>query len=84
MTGGVIAFRNEDVVVLAALQWLVQGNGRTHESLLNSAESIETRLKFKVMIAESFCNGGNNSNIVAFGANIVCRRDNRDIDVYQI
>lgn len=57
MTGGVIAFGNEDVVVLTALQWLVQGYGRTHESFLDSAESIETRLKFKVMIAGSFCNG---------------------------
>ena len=81
MTGGVIAFGNEDVVVLTALQRLVQGNGRTHESFLNSAKSFKARLQFKVVVAGSFGNGGNNGDIVAFGAYVVCGGDNRNIDI---
>lgn len=37
MAGGVIALRNEDIVIQPTLQWLVERNCRTHKLLFDLA-----------------------------------------------
>ena len=81
MACGVVALRHEDVIVGAALEGLVQRDGLTHELLLNLAKTVKTRLELKVVVAVALGTAGDNGDVVALGANIVCRRDDRDVDV---
>jgi hypothetical protein len=47
---GVVALRQEDVVVGAALEGLVKRDGLTHELFLNLAKTVKTGLKLKVVV----------------------------------
>ena len=81
MAGGVVALGQEDVVVGAALERLVEWDRLAHELLLDLAEAVETGLELEVVVAVAFGNGGDDGNVVALGADVVGRRDNSDVDV---
>jgi len=81
MASGVVALRYEDVVIGTALNWLVKWDSRTHELLLNLSETVETGLQLKVVVAVALSDRGDDSNVVALGADVVCRRDDSDVDV---
>lgn len=82
MAGGVIAFGYEDIVIQSTLQWLVQWNRRPHKFFLDFAQPFKARLKLQMMIARTLGDGGDDGNIVSFGAYVMGRRDNGDINVY--
>ena len=73
VAGGIVALRQENVVVGTALEWLVKWNRWAHELLLNLSETVETWLKLKVVVAVTLGNGGDNGDVVALGADVVCR-----------
>lgn len=50
VTGCIVALRNKNIVIHATLQWLIQWNWRSHEPLLNLAQSVKTRLKFEMVV----------------------------------
>jgi hypothetical protein len=81
MASGVVALRYEDVVIGTALNWLVEWDSRAHELLLNLSETVETRLELKVVVAVALSDRGDDSDVVALGADVVCRRDDSDVDV---
>jgi hypothetical protein len=81
VAGSIIALREEDVIIDAALQWLVERNRLAHELLLDTAEPVKTGLKLKVMITIAFGDGRNNGNVVSLGADIVGRRYDCDINI---
>lgn len=72
VTGRVVASRDEDVVILSALERLVDGNRRSHELLLDLAETIESGLQLEVVVAVTLGNGRDNGNVVALGSYVVC------------
>ena len=81
MASGVVALRYEDVVIGTALNWLVKWDSRAHELLLNLSETVETGLELKVVVAIALSDRGDDSDVVALGADVVCRRDDSDVDV---
>jgi hypothetical protein len=81
VTCGVIALGHENVVVAAASSRLVQRDGWTHELLLDPAETVETWLKLKVVVAVALSDGGDDGDVVPLGADVVCGRDDSNVDV---
>ena len=81
MASGVVALRYEDVVIGTTLNWLVEWDSRAHELLLNLSETVETGLELKVVVAIALSDRGDDSDVVALGADVVCRRDDSDVDV---
>ena len=81
MASGVVALRYEDVVIGTALNWLVKWDSRAHELLLNLSETVETGLQLKVVVAVALSDRGDDSDVVALRADVVCRRDDSDVDV---
>jgi hypothetical protein len=81
VTCGVVALRHENVVIFATLDGLVEWDGLTHELLLNLAETIKTGLKLKVVVAVALGNGGHDGDVVAFGADVVGRGDDGNVNV---
>jgi hypothetical protein len=77
----VVALREEDVVVGAALQWLVEGNGLAHKLLLDLAEAVETRLELEVVVGVCLSDSRDNGDVVTLGADVVGRRDDSNVDV---
>ena len=69
----VITLRNEDVGLLAIVDGLVERDGGTHELLLDLAQSLEARLKLKVVVGIILGDGGHDSDVVALGADIMRR-----------
>ena len=72
MAGCVVALGDEDVVVCAALERLVNGDRRAHELLLNLAEAVETGLDLEVVVRVGLSDGADDGDVVALGADIVC------------
>jgi hypothetical protein len=68
---GIIAIGDEYFIADATIKRLVQWDRRTHELLLNFAEPLKTRLKFKMVVAVTFGDCTNNGNVVPFWANIM-------------
>jgi hypothetical protein len=83
MARSVIALGNEDVVVDTALERLMQRDWRSHEHLLDLAEALEPGLQFEMVVGARLGDGRDDGNIVAFGANVVSGRDDRDIDIWR-
>jgi hypothetical protein len=81
VTCGVVALRHEDVVVDTATSRLVQRDGRAYKLLLDLAETVETRLELQVVVAVALSDGGDNGDVVALGANVVCGRNDGNVDV---
>jgi hypothetical protein len=81
VAGGVVALRHEDVVLGTALNWLVEWDSWAHELLLDLSETVKTGLELKVVVAVALSDGGDNGDVVALGADVVCRRDDSDVDV---
>lgn len=69
----IVALRDEDVVVAAILNGLVQWDGGTHELLLDLAEALEAGLKLEMVVAVTLSDGADNGNVVTLGADVVCR-----------
>ena len=72
MAGCVVALGDEDVVARAALERLVDGNGRAHELLLNLAEALKTGLNLEVVVCVGLSDGADDGDVVSLGANVVC------------
>lgn len=81
MACGVVALREENVVVAAALQRLIQRNRLAHELLFNLAEAVKTGLELEVMVGVGLGNRRDNGDVVALGADVVSGRDNGDVDI---
>ena len=81
MASGVVALRYKDVVIGTALNWLVEWDSRAHELLLNLSETVETGLELEVVVAIALSDRGDDSDVVALGADVVCRRDDSDVNV---
>jgi len=80
---GIVALGDEDVILLAALQRLVDRDRGTHELLFNLAQALKSGLELQVMVGIVLGNGRNDGDVVALGADIVCRGDHRNVDVYR-
>lgn len=81
MARGVVALRDEHIVVGTALNRLVQGDGRAHELLLNAAQAIETGLQLEVVVAIALRDCRDNGNVVALGAHVVGGGDHGNVNV---
>lgn len=81
MRCGVVTLGNEDIVLLAALQRLVNGDGRTHELLFYGTQALKARLELQVVVSIVLGNGRDDGNVVALGADVVCRRDHGNVDI---
>ena len=84
MTGGIVALGDEDVIVHTALEWLVERNGRAHESLIDVSEALEAWLKFQMLIDLRFGDGGDDGDIITLGADVMRGGDDGNIDIYMI
>ena len=72
MAGCVVALGDEDVVARAALERLVNGDGRAHELLLDLTEAIKTGLNLEVVVRVGLSNGADDGDVVTLGADVVC------------
>jgi hypothetical protein len=77
----IITLTQEHRVALPVFQRLVEWDRWTHEFLLDAAEALEARLQFEVVVRVRFGNGGHDSYVVAFGADVVGGGDDGDVDV---
>ena len=82
MASGVVALRYEDVVIGTALNWLVEWDSRAHELLLNLSETVKTRLELEVVVSICLGDGRDNGDVVALRADVVCRRNHGNVDIY--
>lgn len=71
VAGSIIALREENVIIDAALQWLVERDRLAHKLFLDAAKSVKAGLELEVVIAVAFRNRGNNSNVVSLWTDIV-------------
>lgn len=81
MARSIVALRQENVVVNTALNWLIEWDGWAHELLLDRSKAFKTGLELEVVVAVTLGNGGDDGDVVSLGADIVCRRDDRNVDV---
>ena len=81
MARSIITLRDEDVVSHAAFQRLIQRDRRALEFFLDPAEPVQARLQLEMVVALGFGDGGDDGDVVALGADVVCRGDDGDIDV---
>lgn len=81
MASGVVALGDEDLVLGAVVEGLVQGNGGSQELLLDLAEALQTRLELQVVVCGRLGNGRNDGDPVALGADIVCGGNAGNVDV---
>lgn len=71
VTGGVVTLRDEDVVVNAGLERLVQWDWWAHELLLNGTKTLKAGCQLKVVVCGGFGDGGDNGDVVALWADVV-------------
>jgi hypothetical protein len=82
VTRGVVALGDENVVVLSTLSRLIERNGRTHELLQELAsKSVYAVLQLFMVIGIFLGNGGDDSDVIALGGDIVGAADDRDVYV---
>lgn len=97
VAGGIVALRDEDVVVDTALEGLVERDwwalggvscffnrlvvGTYHELLLDPAEALKAGCELEVVVCVGLCHCGNDGDVVTLGAYVVCRRDHGDVDI---
>lgn len=81
MAGSVVALGEEDVVLLAAVERLVQRDRGAHELLLDLAEAVEARLDLQVVVGVGLGDGADDGDVVALGADVVRPRYHGDVDV---
>lgn len=77
----VVTLGDEDTVLLATLQRLVDGDWRTHELLFNRTQAFKARLELEVVVDIVLGNGRDDGDVVTLRADVVCRRDHRDVDI---
>jgi hypothetical protein len=81
VASSIVALREEDVVVLAALEGLVERGGLANELLFNLAKTVKTRLKLEVVVGVGLGNCRNDGDVVALGANVVGGGNDSNVDV---
>ncbi len=84
MARGIVALRQENVVVVAGFERLVERNGLAHKLLLNLAEAVKTRLELKVVVGVGLGDGRDDGNVVALGAHVVGGRNDGNVDVCKL
>lgn len=81
MARGIVALGDEDIVVFTALDRLVQRNGREVELLQEGTESLLTKLELLVGVGVVLGDGGNNSDVLVLGADVMGRPNDGDVDI---
>ena len=81
MAGCVVALGKEDVVARAAVERLVERDGRAHELLLDLAKAVKTRLDLKMVVRVGLSDSADDGDVVSLGADVVCTRNHGDVDV---
>lgn len=84
VAAGIVAPAQEDVVVLAGLQGLIDGDRGAHEFLLDLPEAVKARLDFEVVVGRGLGDRADNSDVVPLRADVVGGRDDRDVYVCAI
>ena len=82
MASSIITFRNEDIIISATLQRLIERDWRTHELFFDLAEPFKAWLKFEMMITGTFGDCRHDRNVISFRADIVRRGYDGDVDIY--
>lgn len=82
MAGGIVTPGNIDVVLAAILQGFVQRDRGSDEFFFDATQALKARFQLDVVVCFVFGNGGDDGNVVALGADVVGRRDHRDVDVW--
>ena len=67
----VVALGDEDVVVDAALQWLVERDWWAHKLLFHSSEAFEAGCELQVVVGCRLGDRGDDGDVVAFRAHAV-------------
>jgi len=81
MARRIITPTNIHSIPIPTLQRLVNRDWRANEALFDFAETLQTGLKLEVVVGFGFGDGGDDGNIVAFGADVVRGGDDGDVDV---
>ena len=81
MAGSIVALRQEDVVILAALEGLVKRDGLAHELFFDLTKAIKTGLELEVVVSICLGDGRDNGDVVALRADVVSGRNDGDIDI---
>lgn len=81
VAGGVVALGDEDLVLGAIVEGLVQGDRGSHKLLLDLAEALQTGLELQVVVRGRLGNGRDNGDPVALGADVVCGGNAGNVDV---
>ena len=81
MARGVVTLRYEDLILVPALQWFVEGDCRTHEALFNFAEALEAGLQLEMVVCRALSYGRYDGDVIPLGTHIVGGRDDGDVDV---
>jgi hypothetical protein len=82
VSGGVVALRDENVVILSTLSRLIERNGRAHELFQEVAsKSIYAVLQLFMMIGLFLGNGGDDSDVVTLRGNIMGGTNDSNVDI---
>ena len=68
MARSVVTLADENLILVAAIQRLVARERRALEFLFDFAEACESGLEFKVVVCRPFGDGGDDGDVVPFGA----------------
>lgn len=77
----IIALADVNAVLATALKRLVQRYRRAKELLLDLTQAVKPRLQLQMVVAIALGNGGDDSDVVPFRANVVSGRDDSDVYV---
>ena len=81
MASCIVAFRNEDIIIPATLQRLIERDWRTHELFFDLAEPFKAGLEFEMMITGTFGDRRYDRNVIPFWADIVRGGHDGDVDI---
>ena len=82
MARRIIALGDVDAVIDTRLQGLVQRNRRTHEGLLDAAETVEAVLELEMGVGVAFSDGGDDGDVVTLGADVVSGGDHGNVYIW--
>ena len=81
VTRCIITLGNEDLVLVTALERFVERDRGAHKFLLDFAQSLESGLELKVVVGATFGDGGDDGYVIVLGADVVCGRNDGDVDI---
>ena len=81
MARRIITSANIHSISIPTLQRLINWDWRANEAFFDFAEALQARLEFEVVVGFGFGDGGDDGDVVAFGADVVSGGDDGDVDV---